>query len=370
VKDFSVFLLPHPHRLVVDVYGENIITAKASEPVSAPAGSAEAGKSDPAKSEKAAGKAPEKTPERAEAAKSEPAKADAGKAASGKAPVATAASAKESERERKEKEAAALLRAAEPPQPTRGGDMTVTRVLGLKVGRVVIDAGHGGHDTGTIGPTGAMEKEVCLDVALRLGAMLKEKMPGIEILYTREDDTFIPLEDRVAVANQARADLFISIHANSSRDRKARGIETYYLSFSNDSEALEIAARENALSQSSVNDLQDIIKRIARNERVEESRELAAELQDSLAARMKRVSRANKDRGVKKAPFVVLIGANMPSVLSEVSFLSNPTDESLLKKAEHRQRVAEGLFTGVRKYLESLRSVSYNRAAPTPAASR
>ncbi len=363
VKDFSVFLLPNPHRLVVDVYGENVITAKAGDP--GPAGATDAGKADAGRSEKAADKAPE----RLEAAKAVPAKSEPPKGP-GKSSAPAAAPAKETERERKEREAAATLRAAEPPQPTRGGDLTVTRALGLKVGRVVIDPGHGGHDTGTIGPTGAMEKEVCLDVALRLGAMLKEKLPGIEVIYTREDDTFIPLEDRSALANQSKADLFISIHANSSRDRNARGIETYYLSFSNDSDALEIAARENALSQSSVNDLQDIIKRIARTEKVEESRELAAELQESLAARMMRVSRYNRDRGVKKAPFVVLIGANMPSVLSEVSFLSNPTDESMLKKAEHRQRVAEGLFTGVRKYLESLRSVSHNRLAASPSAQR
>jgi N-acetylmuramoyl-L-alanine amidase len=225
----------------------------------------------------------------------------------------------------------------------------------------VIDAGHGGHDTGTVGPTGLQEKDLALDVALRLGKLIEEKL-GAEVVYTREDDTFVPLEDRTAIANQAKADMFISIHANSSHDHSARGVETYYLNFSASEDAMEVAARENALAQASLHDLQDIVKKIARNEKLEESRELAADIQQSLAKRMQRSSRTEKNRGVKRAPFVVLIGANMPSVLAEVSFLSNPTDEALLKRGEHRQRVAEGIFSGVSSYLESLGSLSSNLA--------
>jgi N-acetylmuramoyl-L-alanine amidase len=241
----------------------------------------------------------------------------------------------------------------------------MTRALGLKIGRIVIDPGHGGHDTGTIGPSGLMEKDFCLDVALRLGKMIKDKLPGTEVIYTREDDTFVPLENRTALANQVRADLFISIHANSSRDARVRGVETYYLNFAASDDALEVAARENALSQGSVNELQDLLKKIARNEKIEESRELAVEIQENLAKRLQRVTRTQKNRGVKKAPFVVLIGANMPSVLAEVSFLSNPTDEALMKKAEHRTRIAEGLFKGVENYLINLNSLSYiPRAIP------
>src|SRR6266851_91229 len=142
-----------------------------------------------------------------------------------------------------------LIKAASAPQPTRDGQSTLTRTLGLKIGRIVIDAGHGGHDTGTIGPTGLMEKDLCLDVALRLGKIIEQRLPGADVVYTRSDDTFVPLEERTNIANQAKADLFISIHANSSRDHAARGIETYYLNLKGSAEAMEVAARENASSQ-------------------------------------------------------------------------------------------------------------------------
>jgi N-acetylmuramoyl-L-alanine amidase len=252
-----------------------------------------------------------------------------------------------------------------PPKvskPTRDGQRSLTRALGLKISRIVIDPGHGGHDTGTIGPHGLMEKDLCLDVALRLGHEIEEKLPGAEVVYTRRDDTFIPLEQRTAIANEAKADLFISIHANSSHDEAARGIETYYLNFATSAESMEVAARENALSQESLHDLQDIIKKIARNEKVEESKELASDIQDSLTHRLQLVSQNERNRGVKKAPFVVLIGANMPSVLSEISFISNPSDEKLLKKTDQRQRVADGLYRGIASYLESLNSLSYDKS--------
>jgi N-acetylmuramoyl-L-alanine amidase len=247
-------------------------------------------------------------------------------------------------------------------KPTRDGQRSLTRALGLKISRIVIDPGHGGHDTGTIGPHGLMEKDLCLDVALRLGHEIEEKLPGAEVVYTRKDDTFIPLEQRTAIANEAKADLFISIHANSSHDEAARGIETYYLNFATSAESMEVAARENALSQESLHDLQDIIKKIARNEKVEESKELASDIQDSLTHRLQLVSQNERNRGVKKAPFVVLIGANMPSVLSEISFISNPSDEKLLKKTDQRQRVADGLYRGIASYLESLNSLSYDKS--------
>jgi N-acetylmuramoyl-L-alanine amidase len=214
---------------------------------------------------------------------------------------------------------------------------------------------------GTIGPHGLAEKDLCLDVALRLGKLIQEKLPAAEVVYTRKDDTFVPLEERTAIANQAKADLFVSIHANSSRDHNARGVETYYLNFATSQEAMEVATRENALSQTSLHDLQDMIRKIARNEKIEESKELAGDIQDSLSKRLQQISHSERSRGVKKAPFVVLIGADMPSVLIEISFLSNPNDEKLLKKPEQRQRVAEGLFHGVSSYLVSLNSLSYNQ---------
>ncbi len=152
------------------------------------------------------------------------------------------------------------------------------------------------------------------------------------MVYTRQDDTFIPLEERTAIANDTKADLFISIHANSSHDPSARGIETYYLNFATSADSMEVASRENANSQESLHDLQDLIKKIARNEKIDESKELAGDIQDTLTERMQLVSRSEKNRGVKKAPFIVLIGANMPSVLSEIAFVSNPDDEKLLRK--------------------------------------
>ena len=255
-----------------------------------------------------------------------------------------------------------------PPMPelTRDGQHSLTRALGLKIGRIVIDAGHGGHDTGTIGPTGLMEKDVCLDVALRIGKLIQLRLPGAEVVYTREDDTFIPLEKRTEIANESRADLFLSVHGNSSQDHKARGIETYYLNFTGSSDAMEVASRENALSENSVADLQDIVQKITRNEKIGESRDFAGIIQDSLSKRMETLNRGDRNRGVRKAPFVVLIGANMPSVLSEISFLSNPSDEQWLKKPENRQRIAEGLYHGIETYLQSTNSLTYDQVHLAP----
>jgi N-acetylmuramoyl-L-alanine amidase len=253
-----------------------------------------------------------------------------------------------------------LVQPSNAALPTRDGQSTLTRALGLKIGRIVIDAGHGGHDTGTIGPTGLMEKDICLDVALRLGKIIHQRLPGAEVVYTRSDDTFIPLEERTRLANESKADLFISIHANSSHDHAARGIETYYLNLKGSPDAMEVAARENATAQESIHDLEDIVKKIARSEKIDESREFAADIQESLAKRIQKLNKTVKDRGVRKAPFVVLVGADMPSILTEISFLSNPADEHLLKNPEHRQRVAEGLYQGVANYLQSLNSMTLN----------
>lgn len=247
------------------------------------------------------------------------------------------------------------------PKPTRDGGRSLSRVLGLKISRIVIDPGHGGHDTGTIGAHGLMEKDVCLDVALRLGRLIEKNLPGAQVIYTRKDDTFIPLEERTAIANNAKADLFISIHANSSRDHYARGIETYYLNFATSPEAMAVATRENAYSTESIHDLQSLIQKIARNDKIEESKELATDIQGTLSHRLELISASEHNRGVKRAPFVVLIGANMPSVLCEISFLSNPVDERLLRRPAQRQRVALGIYRGVAAYLASINSLSYNK---------
>jgi N-acetylmuramoyl-L-alanine amidase len=232
------------------------------------------------------------------------------------------------------------------------GDRSLIRALGLKLDRVVIDPGHGGHDTGTIGPDGLMEKDIVLDVALRLGALISRRL-GSEVIYTRTDDTFVPLEERTSLANEKKADLFLSIHANSSRSLRIAGSETFYLNFTTSTDALEVAARENATSQTSIHELQTLVQKIALNEKVQESHELAAIIQRALYSNLPR-NRSFKNRGIKKAPFVVLIGAQMPSVLAEIAFLSNPKDEGLLKKPAYRQKVAEALFRGVSEYADAL----------------
>jgi N-acetylmuramoyl-L-alanine amidase len=246
--------------------------------------------------------------------------------------------------------------AAREAMPTGSGDRSLIRALGLKIGKIVIDPGHGGHDTGTIGPNGLEEKDLVLEVGRRLGKLLETRL-GAEVVYTRRDDTFIPLETRTAIANQARADLFVSIHANSSHDSAARGVETYYLNFTSSRDALEVAARENAVSETSIYELQDLVKKIALKEKIEESREFAWDVQQSLHSSLAAKAPDIRDRGVKKAPFIVLIGANMPSILAEISFVSNPTDERHLSTSEYRQRIAESLYRGIAKYVNGLSGV-------------
>lgn len=236
---------------------------------------------------------------------------------------------------------------------TLDGQRSLTRALGLKIGRIVVDAGHGGHDSGTLGPGGIQEKEVVLDVALRLGKLLRQRM-GADVTYTRDDDTFIPLEERTAIANKAQADLFISVHANSSSDPTARGVETYYLNFTTSPDALEVAARENAVSDESIHELSGLVKKITLKDKIDESREFAADVNTSLYAGLEHGNPGLRDRGVKKAPFVVLIGANMPSILAEISFLTNPDDATQLRDSHYRQRIAESLYRGVAKYVNGL----------------
>jgi N-acetylmuramoyl-L-alanine amidase len=241
-------------------------------------------------------------------------------------------------------------------QPNASGDRSLIRALGLKIGKIVIDPGHGGHDTGTIGPNGLEEKDLVLDVSRRLGKLLQGRL-GAEVIYTRKDDTFIPLETRTAIANQQSADLFVSVHANSSHDPDARGVETYYLNFTSSPEALEVAARENAVSEKSIHELQDLVKKIALREKIEESHEFASDVQNSLHTGLAVKNPGLRDRGVKKAPFIVLIGANMPSILAEISFVSNPGDEHRLESPDYRQKIAESLYRGIAKYVSGLSGV-------------
>ncbi|HEV1287535.1 MAG TPA: N-acetylmuramoyl-L-alanine amidase [Bryobacteraceae bacterium] len=243
--------------------------------------------------------------------------------------------------------------AAEPAKRNANGDRSLTRVLGLKLGRVVIDPGHGGKDIGTHGPSGLNEKEVVLDVARRLGGLIEDRL-GSEVIYTRAEDTFIPLEERTRIANDRKADLFLSIHANSSPIRTAAGVEMYYLNFTTSKAALDVAARENAGSGSSIHDLKDLLQKIALKDKIDESREFAARLQMSLSTMETKGNAAAKNRGLKKAPFIVLIGASMPSVLAEIGFLTNAGDEALLRKPEYRQKIADALYKGIANYADTL----------------
>ncbi len=233
------------------------------------------------------------------------------------------------------------------------GKQSLTRVLGLKIGKVVIDPGHGGHDVGCTGATGLLEKDVVLDIGKRLGVLIEEGL-GSEVIFTRKDDTFVVLDQRPVIANQNRADLYISIHANASAARTASGVETYYLNFTSSPEALEVAARENASSGRGVSDLGDLIKKIALKDKIDESREFAVKVQTSLHSGTSKAGVAGKDRGVRKAPFIVLIGAQMPSVLTEIGFLSNSKEEALLRKPEYRQKIAESIYRGLSQYAGTL----------------
>jgi N-acetylmuramoyl-L-alanine amidase len=197
------------------------------------------------------------------------------------------------------------------------------------------------------------EKDVVLDVAQRLGALIEARL-GSEVIYTRTDDTFIPLEERTAIANQRKADLFLSIHANSSPYRGAAGVETYILNFTTSKTALDIAARENASSERAIFDLKEALTKIALKDKIDESREFASRLQTALWSISAKNNAAAQNRGVKKAPFVVLIGAEMPSVLAEIGFLTNSGDEALMRKPEQRQKIAEALYKGIAAYADSL----------------
>ena len=403
LSDYDSFLLPNPYRLIIDIHGKKNARRKTAKESPNAAADVEAPPTAGSKSEDDAAAA---TPDAATGARE--LRAEAGKApvttedvgddakvesknatlkaglpdlpkhvnAKGETPAPTktivynddddspAATGGTHAPSRARSKAASRLSAnrkssdldAREARPTASGDRSLIRALGLKIGKIVIDPGHGGHDTGTIGPNGLEEKDLVLEVGRRLGRLLETRL-GAEVVYTRKDDTFIPLETRTAIANQQRADLFVSIHANSSRDPAARGVETYYLNFTSSPEALEVAARENAVSEKSIYELQDLVKKIALKEKIEESREFAGDVQDALHSGLAMKSPGIRNRGVKKAPFIVLIGANMPSILAEISFVSNPGDERRLETSDYRQKIAESLYHGIAKYVDGLSGV-------------
>lgn len=239
-----------------------------------------------------------------------------------------------------------------PASTTSGGDYGLARQLGLGVSRVVIDPGHGGHDPGAKA-NGVEEAELVLDVALRVEALLQKA--GVDVVLTRRTDEFIPLEERTAIANREGADLFLSIHANAARRTTARGVETYFLNFATNPEAEAVAARENATSAGSMGSLPKLVQQITLNAKVKESREFAQIVQTSMIRGMRQVNKTVQDLGVKQAPFVVLIGAQMPSVLAEISFVTNKSEATLLKRDAYKQRIAQSLADSILKYQASLK---------------
>jgi N-acetylmuramoyl-L-alanine amidase len=255
---------------------------------------------------------------------------------------------------------------AHAAEPTPTAQPSMARVLGLRVRRIVIDAGHGGHDSGTIGPGGIEEKDIALDVALRLGHLLQQRL-GAEVIYTRRTDKFVPLEERTAIANGAHADLFLSIHANSSSDPEVRGVETYFLNFTSSPEAMAVAGRENADSNRSVYDLSDLVRKIALSDKIDESREFAGDVQQQLYSGLLTDNPGLRNRGVKQAPFVVLIGAQMPSILAEISFLTNPESALELSRPRYRERLAEALYRGVAEYVDGMSGIRVAKTIPAEA---
>ena len=397
VTEYSAFFLPNPWRLIIDIHGGDIHGSRppqqiASTPSAAPAPAAPAGQAEPVATSHESGRqaaralrdiaaistrsdqvkatnkpttqpiaasvkpiSSEETPANgtssATSSRSTPSSSARGVAGSN---AKRHTSGNDDETADEDDDDVTIPRStSHEASSTLAGQRSLTRALGLKIGRIVVDAGHGGHDSGTLGPGGIQEKDVVLDVALRLGKLLRQRM-GSEVIYTRDDDTFIPLEERTAIANKSQADLFISVHGNSSSDPTARGVETYYLNFTTSPDALEVAARENAVSDESIHELSGLVKKITLKDKIDESREFAADVDSSLYAGLERGNPGLRDRGVKKAPFVVLIGANMPSILAEISFLTNPDDAAQLRDPQYRERIAESLYRGVAKYVNGL----------------
>ncbi len=231
--------------------------------------------------------------------------------------------------------------------------------------RIVVDAGHGGWDLGTVGRRGLLEKDLVLEIAQRLGKLLESRL-GTDVIYTRTDDNYIPLDERAEIANQSQADLFVSVHANYSDLPSARGVETYYTnSFSapGSKEAGTKDADTRSVAGSLTNAVMPTLTPADLHERIEQSRRLAASVQHSLYGTLSVQNPGLRDRGIKEAGFVVLTESAMPGILAEVSFVSSPTDEQKLRSDGYRERIAEALYRGIARYAASSRGVRMASAA-------
>ena len=275
----------------------------------------------------------------------------------GTAAVSAASSPKEplTEKERKEKAETVRRKIAVNIKPAAAEKqkLTLAQQLGLGIRRIMIDPGHGGKDTGAIG-FGLQEKELVLDVAKRVRDILQKE--NYEVLMTRDKDVFIPLEERTALANTKNADLFLSVHVNAHPAPSVRGVETFFLNLAANPEAMRVAALENATSSRSMSEMEDILSGLMQNTKIDESSLLAEFIQTSMAEGLRQYK--TKDLGVKKAPFYVLIGAQMPAVLAEISFISNKEEAELLKNDQYMQAIAEQIAVGVIAYVEHRRTAA------------
>jgi N-acetylmuramoyl-L-alanine amidase len=270
---------------------------------------------------------------------------------------------KEEEKEKekateREKEAVAKV---EPRKPKRGvakpkePDKTVTlaRQLGLNVKRIVIDPGHGGKDPGSYLDGQIVEKDITLALAQIVEKRVEEKF-DIDVILTRDKDIFIPLEKRTAFANVNKADLFISLHINAHKQPDVHGFETYFLNMATDERAVLVAARENATSEKSISDLQSILNDLMLNTKISESSKLAHEVQRGVLGQVRKKYDGIRDLGVKQAPFYVLIGAEMPAILVETGFMTNPVERRRLQNRKYLETLADGIVAGVERYMKSL----------------
>ncbi len=243
------------------------------------------------------------------------------------------------------------------------GDGSLARQLALGVRRIVIDPGHGGKDPGAVGyDRNVLEKNVALEVSKRLARKVRKRL-GCEVILTRDRDVFLSLEERTAIANTKNADIFISLHANAHRNRRVRGIETYFLNLATDNEAILVAARENATSAKNISDLEAILNDLMKNSKVNESSRLAGYVQRAMVRKLKTKYKKVNDKGVKQAPFYVLLGAEMPCILVEIAFISNKAECSRLNTAAYQEAVADAIVVGIQDYIKSISPTVLTKAA-------
>jgi len=323
-RDYKIFSLRNPFRIVIDVWGEEKKKLAQAKP-----------KPKPAKPKPKAAKP--KTVPKPKPAKIKP------KVAPKPVPKA------------KKKKPEIKKKIAKVPKGA------LARQLALGVRKIVIDAGHGGRDYGAPGYLkGVHEKKIVLAIAKRLARKIKREL-NCQVVMTRSKDRYLTLEERTAIANTKNADLFISIHTNSHRDRRAYGIETYFLNLATDEESIRVAARENATSTKNISDLQTILNDLMQNAKVNESSRLATLIQDAIHRKLKKKYSRIKNKGVKQAPFYVLLGAQMPAVLIETSFISNARECKRLVNTHYQELLCSGIIQGIRKYIQMIHPAALRR---------